>query len=593
MRPGTLKSIPDGVLVFAFCALIVLQILLSLTDKSLTFDESNRFLAGYQYLAEGDFRLNPEHPPLVKYLVGLPLLFMKVTLPPGTRDWRLDNQWALGHDFLYKHNDAETIIWVGRLAVLPLTVLLAVFVFLWARDLFGRGGGLFALFLCTFEPNILAHGGLVNTDLGLACFVFLTVFGFYRLSDKITLGRVVFTALSFGLAMSTKFTALWLIPIMIILGLVRAFSQQGMVLRIPTRGERPVTSQRSKLGAVVAVWVVIGLAGYLTLWGAYQFRYWSVTPAGDPMFTAYFDGISPQKAPLKQAFSFARQHQLLPESYLFGVARVLKKKSRKAFLLGETGHGWWYYFFVTFFLKTPLPLIFLVALGLMGLRGRGPGSRAGPIFLFIPILVYFGIAVLSYLNIGHRHILVIYPFLFVLASAVVPWVERKGWLTKGLVGGLCMWYLISSLNVFPHYLAYFNELAGGPDKGHAYLLDSNLDWGQDLKGLKKFMDRKGIDRIWLSYFGTASPDYYGIDYNYLPGNFDFNMDVMRKSEPASFLAVSATNLHGVYEGLNWTFLRDKEPVAKIGYSIFVYEFDRPVDINVHRKTPRKPRNNPG
>ena len=433
----------------------------------------------------------------------------------------------------------------------------------------------------------MAHGGLVNTDVGLACFVFLTVFGFYRLADKITLSRVVFTALGFGLAMSTKFTALWLIPILIILGLIRALSQQGMVLRIPKRGEHPVTSRRAKLGAIAVVWVVVGLVGYLTLWGAYQFRYWTVAPAGDPALTAYFDGISPNKPPLKQAFSFMREYQLLPESYLFGVARVLEKKSRKAFLLGETGGGWWYYFFVTFVLKTPLPLMFLLGLGLVGL-GWGQEIRAGPIFLCIPVLVYFGIAVLSHLNIGHRHILVIYPFLFVLASSVVPWVQRKGRAWKGLVAGLSVWYVISSLSIFPHYLAYFNELAGGPDKGHEYLVDSNLDWGQDLKGLKKFMDRNGIDRVWLSYFGTANPDYYGIDYNYLPGNLvDFNTDATRLSVPSRFLAISATNLQGVYKALNWGFLRDREPVAKIGYSIFVYEFDHPIHIEVHRETPAR------
>jgi len=587
MGRGSLKSIPDGVLVFAFCALVVLQIAVSLKDKSPTFDESNRFLAGYQYIVDGDFRLNPEHPPLVKYLVGLPLLFTQVTLPPGMGSWGVDKQWGLGHDFLYKYNDAESIVWMGRLVMLPFTVLLAVFVFLWARDLFGRGAGLFALFLCTFEPNILAHGGLVNTDLALTCFVFLTVFGFYRLSDKITLARAVLTGLSFGLAMSTKFTALWLIPILLILGLIRVFSRQGIVLEISKRGERLLVSRRAKLGAVAVVWVAIGLAGYLTLWAAYQFRYWTVAPAGDRVLTAHFDRISPKKAPFKQAFSFMREYQLLPEPYLFGIARVLVKRNRNAFLLGETGKGWWYYFFVTFLLKTPLPLILLLVLGLVGLLGRAPGHRAGPIFLLVPILLYFGTAVSSYLNIGHRHILVIYPFLFVLASAVVPWVQYKGWAWKGMVAGLSVWYVISSVNIFPHYLAYFNELAGGPDNGQAYLVDSNLDWGQDLKGLKKFMDRNGIDRIWLSYFGTANPDYYGIAYNYLPGFPDFNMDVTRSSGPARFVAISATNLSGVYNDFDWMFLGDKEPVAKIGYSIFIYEFDQPIHIGVPRDTPGK------
>lgn len=583
----TLRTIPDGVFVFGFCAIIVLQIVVSLTNKSLTFDEPNRFLSGYQYVTGGDFRLNPEHPPLVKYLVGLPLALADVTPPPNMGQWTLDGQWFLGHDFLYKYNDAETMIWMGRLAVLPLTVLLAVVVFLWARDLFGRSAALFALFLCTFEPNVLAHGGLVNTDLGLTCFVFLTVFAFYRLLDKVTLARVMVAGISLGLALSTKFTALWLIPILIILGLIGAIWWQQMVLRLPGEAGRPLTSTRARLGVVAVAWVMIGLMAYGMVWGAYQFRYSIVPPAGDQALEAYFDGIMPKEAPLKQAFSIMREYQLLPEAYLFGVAGVLTKTKRISFLNGQVGTGWWDYFFVSFFLKTPLPLIFLVALAFVGLLGSVQQSRAALLFLMTPMLIYFGIAVWSMMNIGHRHILAIYPFLFVLASAVVPWVKRKGSAWKGLVVALSVWYVIASLNVFPHYLAYFNELAGGPDKGYQHLVDSNLDWGQDLKGLKKFMDQRGIDRVWLSYFGTANPDYYGIDYNYVPWSFAPNMDPMRWSGPSRFLAVSATNLQGVYQDLNLAFLHKKEPLAKIGYSIFVYEYDAPIRIKTNTRNKRR------
>ena len=139
--------------------------------------------------------------------------------------------------------------------------------------------------------------------------------------------------------------------------------------------------------------------------------------------------------------------------------------------------------------------------------------------------------------------------------------------------------MISSVSIFPHYLAYFNELAGGPKNGYKFLVDSNLDWGQDLKGLKRYMDKHRIKRVWFSYFGTASPDYHGIDYNYLPSYAIFN--TKRERIPTPFVAISATNLQGLHlmPGLGidanyFSALRQKKPLAQIGYTIFIYKFEQ-------------------
>ncbi len=142
---------------------------------------------------------------------------------------------------------------------------------------------------------------------------------------------------------------------------------------------------------------------------------------------------------------------------------------------------------------------------------------------------------------------------------------------------LVAWYVVSSVAIFPHYLAYFNELAGGPRNGYKYLGDSNLDWGQDLKGLKHYMDEHGIKRVWLSYFGSASPDYYGIGYNYLPSHALH--PPKPEVEPTPYFAISVTNLQGIYlplEGVSPDFFsgfRQLEPIARIGYSIFLYRLD--------------------
>jgi hypothetical protein len=249
--------------------------------------------------------------------------------------------------------------------------------------------------------------------------------------------------------------------------------------------------------------------------------------------------------------------------------------------------GWWYYFLVTFLIKTPVPLLLFIILTLLiqGLRLKDPLRVA---FLLAPVLVYFIIISAIGWNIGHRHLLPIYPFLCVFAGALMPWaIQKRGILGSG-IAALVGWYLFSSVSVSPHYLAYFNELVGGPDNGYKYLVDSNLDWGQDLKGLKKYMDKHGIDRVWLSYFGMASPAYHGISYDYLPSYSIFDpkniySDVFRLQRlpllPGT-TAISATSLQEVYlRGLKgekrdyFQLYRDQDPAAKIGYSIFIYRFD--------------------
>jgi hypothetical protein len=166
---------------------------------------------------------------------------------------------------------------------------------------------------------------------------------------------------------------------------------------------------------------------------------------------------------------------------------------------------------------------------------------------------------------------------------------RQGrWAKRGLAGLAC-WYVLSSAWISPHYLAYFNELVGGPDRGSRYLVDSNLDWGQDLKGLKRYMDEHGIERVWLGYFGQADPDYYGIAYDYLPSYTIFDRgndrpqfwDVDRIPLMPGMVAISATLLEGVYLPINdpakarayFEEYRRMTPVAKIGYSIFIYRVE--------------------
>jgi hypothetical protein len=236
-------------------------------------------------------------------------------------------------------------------------------------------------------------------------------------------------------------------------------------------------------------------------------------------------------------------------------------------------HGWWYYFPVTMLLKTPLLTFAMLALALWDtVRGKRWAAEA-PVLTF-PV-VYVLLALSSPLNIGYRYLLPIIPFLLLYGGKVagLTWI-RPSWLRTKLLPLFLTIYAGVSLWLHPHYLAYFNVLAGGPSGGHRYLVDSNLDWGQDLKLLSEYLDEQGLDNVWLGYFGSADPSYYGIGFRHLfpPGSSRTAEDFAPISPAPGWYAISATALQGPFsveaDVLDW--FRRHDPVAKIGYSIFVY-----------------------
>jgi hypothetical protein len=324
----------------------------------------------------------------------------------------------------------------------------------------------------------------------------------------------------------------------------------------------------------------IAIVAVVVLWASYGFAS-PLSP--DPAVESAFDWgrVSGQGGAIDTAMSVLRRAHALPEAYAFGFLRFFRhSEARPTFLLGRlSDSNFWYYFPVTFALKTPLALIALLVLSMATLRHHAETART-ELFLWLPVLIYFLLACTLGLNIGHRHLLPIYPFLFVIAGrcATLAAVRFPGILSSASVVILAAWYGVSVARVHPHYLAYFNELAGGPDGGYRYLVDSNLDWGQDLKGLKPWMDANGVRHIKLSYFGTADPEYYRISCELLPGQMlPPPRDVVRDIKPGDVVAVSATNLQGVYlrpeDRPLMERLRAERPVATIGHSIRIYRAD--------------------
>jgi hypothetical protein len=546
----------------------------SMRTKSAVIDETAHLPAGYTYLKTRDFRLNPEHPPLAKELAALPLLWIEPRMREVSDTWQQHRQFEFGHRFLYRWNDADRLLFWGRLPIVGLGAALASAVFLWTRSRFGIAPAAVALFLSVLSPDLLAHGQIVTTDVAIALFLFLSVIAFRALTERVTLTRVGLAGLAAGAAFATKFSALVLLPILVVLSLWVALSRAPLPLALGRMPVRVVAGAGRKLAVLALSATAMAAVALAFVWATYAFQPRLANDAeGERAFEWW--RIEPETPSLAEAVRAARATRLLPDAYLYGLVYALRStKSHPAFLCGQiSNQGWWYYFPVTFLIKTPLPLLAILLLPLLA-RGQ-PGPRLGP-FVWVPVMVYVAVSVAQNLNIGHRHLLPIYPFLFVAAgvSAATFATGHRRW----VVVALCAWYGGSVLRVHPHYLGYFNELAGGPSGGWRYLVDSNLDWGQDLKALKQWMDGHGVAQIKLSYFGAADPAYHGLRYEMLPGYGGATGDpVVRDVRAGELVAVSATNLQGVFLGPEvkplMARLRTLPPVDRVGYSIFIYRPD--------------------
>lgn len=559
----------------------------SLAGKAPTMDEQGFLVRGLGYVRDENRWMRVGHP---AGLNALNAMLLKdddaVRLPVDDPSWQTTAFHRPAELFLWEiGNDVAHVMFLARLPTVWLGMVLAAIIGRFATQLahlahrkrtLARWSGLLALLVVALDPNILAHTRLVTTDLGLTAAVVLATYLLWRALRDPSWGRAALAGAGFGLLANTKFTAGLFVPLFALVIFIGVIAQWRAQWR----------AQRRFPGAMVAhLLIAYPLAAFLTLWAAYGFEI----------------GALPQELP---AFSTLLGGRTLPLAhYLDQLADIGGRmtKPTPAFLLGElsTG-GWWYYFPVALLLKTPLPTLLLLALATAATllpRKPAPAPPAAltaidAAALLVPPLGYFAFSITTDINIGYRHILVVVPFIALIAARQLPyWMAvrgRFGRITRPLIPLCATWLVILTLWIAPHFLAYFNAFAGGPDGGYRALVDSNLDWGQDLTGLADWMTHNDADHVYLSYFGEARPDYYGIAYTGLPSFPPRLMNPQAQpllpDDPAPGLyAISATNLQGVlFENpdlLAW--FRDREPMDTIGHSIFLYDVPargRPADL---------------
>lgn len=576
-----------AVSLLVFAAVFIALTVSSYVRESATWDEPQHLVAGYSALKFQDYRTDPEHPPFIRMWAALPLLAMdgiKFDLQRidtnAPASWVLGGQFFFCHDMLYVANDADHLLYAARFMIVLLGVVLGVLVFCWAHELFGFWPAMIALGLYTIEPNLLAHSRLVTTDFGVTCFAFGTMYFLWRTARRLSVGNLCGLVVFFTLAQISKFSAVLLGPIVLALLVVRVCQRRPWKTSIGRVTE--VSAHLPRLVVALAAFLVLVVVAWVAIWAVYDFRYLP-SAASSWQMDFHKDPVMLKRAPtITKAVAWVEEHRLLPNVYSEGfLLGQVKAQKRSGFLAGSYRlHGWWWFFPFAFLIKTLISVLLLFVTGAVLCLIRWRRFLDDAAYAFLPVAVFLAAAMTAKLNIGVRHILPIYPFALLLAGyAITELYNERRKPFRLLLGALCLLAAGEFILIYPHYLAFFNQFTGGPRNGHKYLIDSNLDWGQDLKGLKRWMDEYDVRHINLSYFGTADPAYYKIDCTYLPGGPFFDEKLEGDPRLPGFVAVSVTNLRGLYfpEASRDFYkpLLDMNPVAVIGHSIHVYWVDRP------------------
>jgi len=557
-RHPRVRCLHLSILLLAWMFLLLLQ---AATRLSATIDEGFHITSGYEYLRTGQMHLLDEHVPLAKALLAWPLFFVPDLTPPEQAEGYAEgNLIRVAQRTVLAYRPIDRVIVACRIPVALLTLVLAATVYRWAADRFSSGAGLLALTLFVLDPNMLAHGSLATTDLGATAFIFWAVWAFARYLERPRWREWWLAGLMLGLAQGAKLTAALLIPLLGVWGLVVAVCRAD---RSPARA----------LGRWSLFYGGMLLVAALTLWALYGFEVRLVTglAAGIPL----------------PAASHIERWLRLQENLAYG---------REAFLLGQNRmHGWWLYFPIAFALKTPLPTLLLLFLGLVrGMGGQKAGKSSWDLLLFPAVYGLFSLT--STLNIGYRHLLPVLPFLFILAGRLGTQAKARATLQAeacatsqaearatysllptpySLLRTACLsWLALGTLRISPHYLAFFNELAGGPDNGWRYLADSNTDWGQTLKDLAVYQRKHNLGPVKLSLFTFLDPAAYGVEYEPIAPMTGAPPVLPRRFRPEpGIYAISATTLDGVPLPLPsmYDWFRHREPVAKIGHVMFLYQ----------------------
>ncbi|MFH0803737.1 MAG: glycosyltransferase family 39 protein [Candidatus Tagabacteria bacterium] len=580
-------------------------------NDSATMDELAHIPAGYSYLTQRDYRLNPEHPPLLKDLSAFPLLYLDLNFPTDVKAWKddINGQWEMGTIFLYQSgNNADQILRYSRFPIMLLALLFGWLLFKWVRGLYGDKVGLLTLFFYSFSPTFLSHSRYVTTDLGAAFGFFIGIAAFVNFLSRQNRRNLLIAGLAFGIAQLLKFSLFLLAPLYVIFGIL------WVVLENWSQPKKIIIDGLKMLGKIL----IIGLIGLAIILLVYQFHV-SNYPVSRQLSDAKFTLETYPIKILANLVVWLSDKPVLRGlgEYLLGLLMVLRRAAggNTTYFMGEISNmGWHSYFPILYFFKENLAFhIFTLIAIIFSIRNiikakekklssavEWMRQNFALVASFIFIGVYWTQSITSPLNIGIRHVLPTFPFIYLLVSrqiirwSKVPTLDNPKTLVEWLKGiyeiclksfkkhlllwALVVWIILSALFAFPYYLSYYNELGGGTSYGYKISTDSNYDWGQDLKRLKNWVDKNlpADGRVAVDYFGGGNPQYY-LGEKFIPWHSS-----MGEVPAGTWFAISATFQRQAFAQpvKGWTvkpedsysWLKNKKPVSRAGTSIFIYKF---------------------
>ena len=585
----------------------------SVWDENIIVDEVPHIGAGYSYLVKKDMRLNPEHPPLAKDIAAIPLLFLDLKQDVfDTQYWQSDinGQWYFGRILIFQSdNDTETLTRAVKMPMLIFFVLSVVLIFKWAGKLYGKKAALIATFIFAFSPTVITHTRFVTTDVPAMFGILLASYFFIKWIENHSQKNMIIAGLAFGVAILTKFSTFLLIPYFLILAVIYGLTRKEKIIL-------------NVLNFTFKSLLIIIVGFILIVWPVYYFHTYNYPVERQVADTEYLLGSFGRRN-LAEIIVWMADKPVIRAmgQYGLGLLMVVQRSvgGNTTYFMGEVSkNSWPHYFPIVYFLKEPLAWWILVFISLFYLawqvkqpQEKNRDNPAGVLArlknwlknhftefaMLLWLAIYWYTSVTGNLNIGVRHLLPIYPFTIILVSGQISKIIQK---LKGksqnsgvslrstnykliasylLITVLLGWYFIENLRIYPHYLSYFNQVAGGSSGGYRYVVDSNLDWGQDLSRLARWVKEQNIPAIEFDYFGWADPSYY-LGPAYIWSNstkFNGEEDFKQRNMSDGWLAVSATFLQGSegpkeegFKEPNYYWLKRHKPVTIIGNSIFVY-----------------------
>ena len=520
---------------------------------TVTHDEYWHIPVGLLNWKTGRFDVEPSNPPLLRMWATWPLLFTSAESP---RTEPTTDLTRIGDEFLAANNsNIDRFVVIARLPMIVLTVLAGALLARWAWEWHGPWAACLVTWLWSRDPTVLAHGSLVTTDAGGAAFWIAALFATWRFAQRPTTCHAVIAGAVLGLAQAAKFTNVLLVPLVVALWFVERWRNN---LAEPL-------SQREASKR----WAVLLLVSWLSLNGTYLFR-----------------GVGTSLKDYSFASQSARAWQdrlgslpiPLPRDYVAGIDRqkAAIESDHAVFLDGQlTTTGFGHYYFMTLLYKWPhsVQLLLLWAV-IQSLLSRSSTAWRRRTWSIIPMAMILAVASLSGMQLGIRYVLPVIPLALLFVGEIAAkwsWPETR-W--RPIAMGFLL-LIFDPWHSHPEYLAYFNELAGGIEGGRFHLIDSNLDWGQDLHELKRFVaEHPQIEPLSIAYFGTLPPESLGLKYENPP---------IRRPQPG-WHAVSVNFVMGrphwtrdgrgdtraVYPSEDFSYFQFFEPKQHIGASIDLY-----------------------